>query len=265
MTDESSTATKSYQRRAYFTNLRFQLKYTGLLIGVVLSVIAALSSVIWEISETSVGHAEFAAEQAVTALKESRTASQMVQTSALTDAAESPELLAMLKEDTEKLDRQHEQALAGVQARIQSVKQNQQRLIKTLIVTSIALLGILFVTGIYITHKIVGPAFRMKRLLRQVGTGRLVVKDRLRRGDELGDLFDTFLQMTYSLKALQLERLATLDVAIQRARSSGASAEVLQALERLRNQLTSGLGQSVDPPAQTAQDLARASSASVSS
>jgi len=37
---------------------------------------------------------------------------------------------------------------------------------------------------------------KLKRLLRRVGTGRLVVRERLRRGDELGDLFDTFLQMT---------------------------------------------------------------------
>ena len=50
--------------------------------------------------------------------------------------------------------------------------------------------------GIVITHRIVGPVHKMKRLLRRVSTGRLAIEERLRKGDELEDLFDTFLQMT---------------------------------------------------------------------
>ena len=33
--------------------------------------------------------------------------------------------------------------------------------------------------GIVFTHKIAGPIFKMKRLLRQVGEGKLVVSERL--------------------------------------------------------------------------------------
>ena len=52
----------------------------------------------------------------------------------------------------------------------------------------------------------------------------------LRGTTELEDLFETFLQMTYSLQAMQNARVATLDATLRRAESTGASAEVLAGL-----------------------------------
>ena len=56
----------------------------------------------------------------------------------------------------------------------------------------VVLIGLL---GIYFTHKVAGPVYKMKRLLKQVGQGNLRVEARLRKGDELQDFFDTFTQM----------------------------------------------------------------------
>src|SRR5262249_51386364 len=83
-------------------------------------------------------------------------------------------------------------------------------------------LALLTILGVVITHRIVGPVFKIKRLLRQVASGKLVVNQRLREGDELGDLFETFQQMTLSLKVLQIDRIATLEAAIAEAEKSGA-------------------------------------------
>jgi nitrogen fixation/metabolism regulation signal transduction histidine kinase len=105
--------------------------------------------------------------------------------------------------------------------------------------------------GIIITHRIVGPVHKMKRLLRRVSTGRLVVEERLRRGDELEDLFDTFLQMTFSLRAMQIARLATLDTALRRAEETSTPADVIDGLKALRAQLVLGLEprrSSMNPP-----------------
>jgi len=81
----------------------------------------------------------------------------------------------------------------------------------------------------------------MKRLLRRVSTGRLAIEERLRRGDELEDLFDTFLQMTYSLRAIQAARLKTLDATIRRAEATNAAADVLDGMRALRAQMVLGL------------------------
>ena len=60
-------------------------------------------------------------------------------------------------------------------------------------------------------------------------------------GDELEDLFDTFLQMTYSLRALQSARLKTLDATMRRAEATGAAEEVLSGLRVLRAEMVLGL------------------------
>jgi nitrogen fixation/metabolism regulation signal transduction histidine kinase len=110
-------------------------------------------------------------------------------------------------------------------------------LLFVLIGAGTALVALLTTMGIFITHRIVGPVFKMKRLLRQVGTGRLSVKESLRKGDELGDLFETFLQMTLSLRALQADRLATLDSIIAELEASGRELDTLARLRELRAQM----------------------------
>ena len=62
----------------------------------------------------------------------------------------------------------------------------------------VAFIGVL---GIYFTHKVAGPIYKMKGLLKRVGEGSLRVDSRLRRGDELQDFFDAFIEMVSSLRA----------------------------------------------------------------
>jgi nitrogen fixation/metabolism regulation signal transduction histidine kinase len=114
-------------------------------------------------------------------------------------------------------------------------------MIDTLAIAGVVLLSVLFILGIWVTHKVVGPVHKLKRLLRRVSTGRLAVSERLRRGDELGDLFDTFLQMTWSLRAQQSGRLATLDDAIRRAEATNADADLRAILSALHAQMALGL------------------------
>lgn len=228
--------------RGYLVDPRFQLKYTGLLVGVVLAVVLALGAVIWRTAETAAGHAQVATSQAEKALVESQTSSRITRQNALAQAADSPDLLKMLEEEIAQVDREAEKNLAEVKQRGVDIEAQRQRMMQLLVGSAIALVVLLSALGIFITHRIVGPVFKLKRLLRQVGTSRLGVKERLRKGDELEDLFDTFLQMTYSLTALQRGRLATLDATIRKAEATGAAAEVLEGLRALRAQLCLGLG-----------------------
>ena len=61
----------------------------------------------------------------------------------------------------------------------------------------VILIGLL---GIYFTHKVVGPIYKMKLLLRQVGDGKLTFRGGLRKGDELQDFFEVFASMVEQLK-----------------------------------------------------------------
>jgi nitrogen fixation/metabolism regulation signal transduction histidine kinase len=146
-----------------------------------------------------------------------------------------------MDEELKKADEQAARDLDRVKAQRLEINQHRKRMIDTLAGAGVLLLALLFVVGIWVTQKVVGPVHKLKRLLRRVSTGRLVVSERLRRGDELGDLFDTFLQMTWSLRAQQNGRLATLEAAISKAEATRADPALLSVLEALRAQAALGL------------------------
>ncbi|WP_437954871.1 HAMP domain-containing protein [Sorangium sp. So ce119] len=228
-------------RRKLLLNPRFQLKYTGLLVSVVLAVMVVLGLVVWQTASVANEQAQYAATQAELALKEAANSAKILKMSTAALGGEGSELGSTLDEELEKTNREHERNLAEVAKRRSEVEGLRQRLLNILIGGGAFLLVVLGVLGIFITQRIVGPVHQMKRLCRQVGTTRLTIGEGLRKGDELGDLFDTFVQMTYSLKALQTGRLATLDAAIEKAEAESASAEVLAGLRALRAQLCLGL------------------------
>src|SRR6185436_8840109 len=79
----------------------------------------------------------------------------------------------------------------------------------------VAGLGLLVIcvglAGIVFTHKVAGPIFKMKRLLLQVGAGKLVVREKLRKGDELQHFFETFEKMVAELRSRQEAEIAKVD------------------------------------------------------
>jgi methyl-accepting chemotaxis protein len=115
------------------------------------------------------------------------------------------------------------------------------------IVAAVLLLAIaLGGTGIIVTHRLVGPAYRLKAMLREVRDGHLHIEGRLRKHDELHDLFEAFQDMVASLRRAQEQEIALLEAAIQGAHSAGvpasAIAEVEAVRDRMRAALNSGSG-----------------------
>jgi methyl-accepting chemotaxis protein len=110
------------------------------------------------------------------------------------------------------------------------------------ILTGIGLLTLaLGITGIVITHKIIGPAYRIRKLLATIARGHLKVEGALRKGDELQDVFGAFNDMVNSLRARQAEEIAQLDAALHRARASGIPDRELQPFRSLRDRMQSQL------------------------
>ena len=101
----------------------------------------------------------------------------------------------------------------------------------------LALALVLGLIGIIVTHKVVGPAYKMRLLLNQVADGKLKLAGRLRKGDELQELFEAFANMVESLREAQAREVAELDAAIEQARESGASDEALAHLTEVRDRM----------------------------
>lgn len=229
------------RKKSYLLDPRFQLKWTGYLVVVVVLVMTALGVIIARTAGRAADTASVAVAQAEKAFQESQSNSILARRTVQLAGGENAALQEIMDQSLEEEDKKSANNLAEVKKQKEDIARERTNLQLLLVGTGLALVVLLLVMGIVITHRIVGPVHKMKRLLRRVSTGRLVIEERLRRGDELEDLFDTFLQMTYSLRAMQAARLATLDGAIRHAEMTATPAEVLDSLRALRAQLVLGL------------------------
>ena len=97
-------------------------------------------------------------------------------------------------------------------------------------------------TGIVVTHRVVGPAYRMRRLFDEVGDGRLYLTTGIRRGDELQELYRSFSQMVESLRDQRTEEVEALEETLTKMESAGVESDYLTELwallERLRRSVS---------------------------
>jgi methyl-accepting chemotaxis protein len=181
------------QLRNYLLDTRFQLKYTGMVVGVTLAVATVLGYL---------------------AYQQSRGQTEMMQIDAMT--ADSPETAAFIMQQAEDYDRNMLLAIAG---------------------GIVALVLSLGVTGILVTHRVVGPAYKLKRLFQDVSTGHLRVYGKLRQGDELWDVFVEFEKMIEKLRQGQRDEIAQLQSIIDRAKDTTQTDSVVAELEGLRDRM----------------------------
>ncbi|WP_434047326.1 MULTISPECIES: HAMP domain-containing protein [Sorangium] len=283
MSDASSTAPQTsapevrarYQRSArnYLLDQRFQLKYTGFLVGISLALSVALGVLLWNASSKIIEQSRSAVQQGQETVRQgqetvkrgqevlvqSRRVSEVVAMNIAKEYKDDPELAktfgeAALRDESKLKDEQArlERDAAMLQQRAEAlgqhaagVAQNQQMLLRLIVaLLSLLVLGV-GVAGIVFTHKIAGPIFKMKRLLRQVGEGKLVVRERLRKGDELQHFFEAFEKMVEDLRARQQSKIAKMDAILEKleadARAPQASREIdpegLAQLKRLRAEM----------------------------
>lgn len=186
--------------RNFLLDARFQLKYTGAVVAVTVIV---------------TGLVGFALGRE--AYRYSRESTQVLTAQA---AGVSPELFEYLQEESAAKD--------------EEVLRNIVTGVSVLVLILAIALGL---TGIIVTHKVVGPAYKLKLLLGDVAAGSLNVRGGLRKGDELQDVGDAFKNMVSALKTRREEELEDLDGAIEKARGAGLEGEALDALVSLRDRL----------------------------
>ncbi len=185
--------------RNYLLNRQFQLKYTGMVVGMTVMVAGFLGYIAYDYSH---GQTEL------------MTLSTMAQPDLDPSTVES--ILAQAADEDRKV-------LFGI-------------------IAGIGFLAlVLGVTGIVVTHKVVGPAYKMRLLLDRVAAGKLELSGRLRKGDELQDVFESFANMVESLREAQSREIAELDAAILKAQEAGLDEETLALFVQMRARMQSAL------------------------
>ena len=86
---------------------------------------------------------------------------------------------------------------------------------------------------IVVTHKVAGPAYKIKRLLGSVDGNHLQLFEKLRRGDELHDVFKEFSDMLRRLRESRHLDIEQLEFVISRLEGSDALLEQYKDLSQL--------------------------------
>jgi hypothetical protein len=251
-------ATGRHQRRFrnYLLDSHFQLKYTSYLVGIALLFSISLGLLIWRTSvdviaqsHQAVHQGEQVVERGREVLSESQKVSEVVKMNIIKDPvySDNPALLDAFKSDADKQDERlkaQQQALEGQATALRdqstALTDKQHIMLLTLVGALSTLVVLIGFAGIFVTHKVAGPIFKMKRQISDVGEGRLKIPGKLRKGDELVEFFETFETMVRNLRQRQEEEIRKLEQAITTLEPKAEPGE-LEPLYQLRTEMKAAL------------------------
>jgi len=218
-----------------------------------------LGALLWRASEQAAQNSREAVKQGQAAvlqgqeavkrgealIVEHRKTSKVVEMAAETCYKDVPQikeqLASDLANDEVKLKKEQEQLTRGaaelaarageLEAQAARVETQQRRVLLGLIAGIAVLVAALGLAGIVFTHKVAGPIFKMKRLLREVGSGKLVLREKLRKGDELQHFFEAFEQMVTDLRRRQEQEIARVDDIILRLEGAPLSTRGMKEID----------------------------------
>lgn len=213
--------------------------------GVLGVVIVQSGRVAADVSNAAVDLAGVAADQAERALHESQASAGLLRLQRLADSGGDPAVTRAMESEIDAVEAQGRSFLRAVQsqreqARVKrlEIETVRRRIIGIVLAAGLALGLSLFAVGIVLSHRIVGPSYRLKKLFWKVSRGDLTFTEKLRGGDELVDLFESFTSMVASLRAQHAGDLTRLDAALHtlvKAHPDDEGVKALRAaIERMR-------------------------------
>jgi len=208
--------------RNYLLDARFQLKFTGYILAIAIVISGVLGVFLFRNSKELMQEAEHAVEARSRAAETSKELSSATLANELMQNFEDPAFAEQLKRKSAQIDAQYEaEKNSIVQQRAELVR--KQQLIWLILVGCLAAFVVFIaLASIVATHKIVGPLFRIKRLVGDISQGRLSVPAYpLRQGDELQDVFEAMTTMVQSLRNRQVQDLRRVEELIDVARGAG--------------------------------------------
>lgn len=225
----------------YLLDPRFQLKWTGYLLAVAVVVSGLLGVFLYRTSNEVTKQSAQVIAQGGKLIDESRKNSDLVKMTIKDQYADAPDLAATFNKSADDLDKQLEERHRQLEEQAARTQAQQDTMMLSLIGGLGFLVILIGLVGIYITHKVVGPIYKMKMLLRQVGDGKLNFYGKLRKGDELQDFFEVFQAMVDKLKARQAAEVQELTEAMEEARKTGASEDAITKIAHVRDEMAAAL------------------------
>jgi nitrogen fixation/metabolism regulation signal transduction histidine kinase len=225
----------------YLLDARFQLKWVARIIFVALAISALMGVFLYRTSREVTEQSQKVIAHGDALISESQKNSDLVKMQIEQQYADAPELATTFNKSAGDLDRELQQKRDALRAQAEATRTQQRTMMLSLVAGLTLMVVLIGLLGIYFTHKVVGPIYKMKMLLRQVGDGKLNFQSKLRKGDELQDFFEVFSAMVERLKARQASEVRDLDAGLEEAKASGASDMAIAKIAKVRDEMRASL------------------------
>jgi nitrogen fixation/metabolism regulation signal transduction histidine kinase len=239
---EHPSGTHKRRVRNLLLDSRFQLKYAGFLVLVAVVISCVVGAVLYSTTLSMIHESSKVVEESRSAAQESRNVSAVSRMNVHDLALDAPDLVTEFNREADAYDNAmaaHEKVVIAQQ---ESLVRRQRWMLGSLVAALAVMVVLIGLLGIYFTHKVAGPVFKMTRLLAQVGSGNLRVEARLRRGDELKAFFDTFTQMVSGLRDFERRQLADVEAAVS-ALERGNKQDAADAIQRVEKAIRAAIEQ----------------------
>jgi len=220
MTDEKKNAPAPqggvYKRKMsnFLLDAKFQLKFAAYFVALTLIVCAMLGWFLWDTTRSLFDQMNASVDARSQAAQTSRELGLCSLNNDLAKNMDDPDFAAKLEERSKAIDSAFEAEKRATIEQRQDLLRQQKRATIGLVGGLLAFILAIAFGAIVLTHRIVGPLFRIKRMAREVADGQVRPPTYgLRPGDELQDVFEVFANMVKQLRARTEEDLAMTQAA----------------------------------------------------
>lgn len=193
---------KDRKIKNFLLDARFQLKFAAYFVALTLIITALLGAFLVRTTDSLFSQIAASVDARKKAAETSRELGNCTLNNDLTKNMDDPDFATKLEAKSKAIDSAFEAEQAAAQQQRQEVQQQQQWTLYALMGVLVAFIALIALTAIVITHRIVGPLFRIKRMAREVSAGAVRPPTYgLRPSDELQDVFAVFSEMVTQLRA----------------------------------------------------------------
>lgn len=245
--------------RNYLIDRRFQLKYTSMIMLLSLLLIVALGGLLYQQVLATVAENMKATEGMATAARASADAAKVSQENSeiiiaqalADDYFKDPDVTKKFVDDMKRPVEEVKAKSEAMdeQARHMEIESSEFKRRATQLPLLLGLFGLtflifLFLISIYMTHKIAGPMYKIKKLMSEVDGDNLHVAGALRSGDEMWELFHAFNGMIERLRKHQSDeakRVEKLLAKLSKAKDEDERERIVKDLREFKDSMEAAL------------------------
>lgn len=232
-------ASRQRKWRNYLLDWQFQLRFAAYSLLMALCAAAILGVFLWSASKDLMSLAGAAVEARSGAADQSRELGNATLSNKLLDKMNDPAFEAQLKRESQEIDHRYDVEKAAIIDQRERLERSQRLTWWMLVGSLLAFVAVMTILSIITTHRIAGPAFRIRKIMERLGSGNIQnPQGGLRPSDELQELHGAVVQMVSQLRAHESEVLGKVVALSELAEPQSLLRQELTALAaRLRARL----------------------------